>query len=686
MNRFCWILVTFLTRPLLWLMVLAMIGGGIYLYNMSSDEYETATPEVFHSMTPIRSTTELERVSQSARNVGIEIDWGGLSSEQVLMTVARPGSGSTRISDEQHDEINQRLNRLRLPENVVAIRTHSWSVDQDLIDHLGTIKSLRRLGFLVQYSSDPLDLSPLANLLDLRLLDLGIGSSGSTSLAPLKDLPKLSTLLMGSQQWVRERTMSEVAELPHLTTLYLPDISENKTAMSALSQLGRSSSLNEIRVAISLDQPEKLAAVQSAVGDIPVRSCMYFPSRVYALVYALWASLIIGSIGIHLIGLFSLPLAELAPKYQAAHQRVVWTVIGALVVVLTIVVCWFGAKWYAVISIIGMCTMAGAGDSVLATNRMGARRGLRGWLTFIGTVMFFLALIMAWRKPLLAEQYLMGGLPLLCVVFTAIAAYAGLHTSVALNALCRTGLAQARPLILSMQDMQRANLEMQRRKNESMSTAEPFENQRKVAIWLSYGTLGAFALWYFAPEPLYGYNAANYMAMATLFITLFALALVGTKWWHRVPYLAAMITRPPSKRQQVRKLFIAIGADFLRLWPLALANLLFLMNAPLLSSDSLIARTLVSGVVVFSTAGIFYAVTLWALTIRSMLGVIILGISIHLGVTFLAVSTVAFGATMEEVLPLQYLMIAAVLIALVAAGLFAGARAYFATLEWGRFL
>ena len=118
MNRFCWILVTFLTRPLMWGMMIAIVVGAGYLYNFSTDKYQTATPEILLTNTPVRSTDQLEMVGQAAAEKGIEIDWGSLASEEIMRTAVGAGAYPTRISDQQHQEIGRRLTRLKLPDNV----------------------------------------------------------------------------------------------------------------------------------------------------------------------------------------------------------------------------------------------------------------------------------------------------------------------------------------------------------------------------------------------------------------------------------------------------------------------------------------------------------------------------------------------------------------------------------------
>lgn len=691
MQRSFWILWTYLTRPLMWVMLAAFIFGGFFLYNVSSTKYESINVGVLRTRTPIRTIEQLEQVVARPIVGGIEIEWGSLAHEQLDFVLPRSGSNPRHIGEQEHKAVNDRLGALELPENVVAIRTHSWGVDQAVIDRMGEITSLERLGFMVSHSNDPLDLTPLAALKNLEVLDLGIGSNRSVSLAPLMELPELKTLSLGSHQWISRQSMSEVAKLPALKTLYLPDVSENELAMAAIGQLKNSSSLAEIRIAIPLDQPGKLATVQAAIGEIPVGSSRYYPSRIYALIYAVWAAMVAGSLGLQLIGQFSLPMAQLAPQFQTSHQRVAWGWMFAIVVGLTMLVCWYGANWFAVASMVGMCVVTGIGDSILALLRFGQGRSVQRWMTLVGAATFAALMSIAWLRPILADEYLMGGQLTLPVIFTVIAVAIAYRAASALNELCRSGVEQARPLMLSMHDVQRASLELRQRKlsgkgSDSEAEMEPYAKQERIAQLFGYIALAAFAAWWFAPEPLYGVGVRHYLVLLCVFLTLYSVFLVGVKWWQRLPYVASMITRPPQRKQHVQNLFRGVGGDMIRLWPIALANLLFLSTTAAISPDNPIARAMTGGLLVASLAVICYATILWTLTIRSVWGVAILCFGIYFGVATFAAAMFAVGLTVSDVLPTHRVVIAALVCLVLAVAATIGARRYFQRLEWGRFI
>ena len=534
MSRSFWILMTYVTRPMMWLVAVAMLAGGVFLFQASLNKYEDVDVGVFKGWTPIRRLEHLQNAAAHPERDGYEIDWGGLAHEQLNAVMPRPVGGRRHIGDREQDAVNRRLNTLVLPKNTVAIHTHSWGVDQDVVDRMGEITSLERLGFLlVGYGDDPLDLSPLADLKNLQVLDLGITSHNDTSLAPLSTLSDLKTLSLRSHQWVSDRRMVEIARLPALELLYLPDISENQRAMAALEQLRKSSTIQEVRVAIPLDQPEKLAAVQAQLPNVTVRTSKVYQSRIWALVFAVWTTMQASLLGLHYMGQFSLPQAEITPGFKFVHQRVAWGMTATIIITLTIVVCTYGANWLPVASLVTLCIVTGIGDSVSASLKFG-HSGFRQRLSgLLAAIMFFVLLLVGALNPILIEEYLMSRgimLPILLLVISSLFVY---RSVLGLNHLCRSRIESGRPAVLTMQDVQQASIEMQNNrlrtpaKDSESAAIEPYERQGRLAVWLGYVALLLAVVSSVVPQPLYGVGVTNYAGVFCGCLAFWSVAVLG---------------------------------------------------------------------------------------------------------------------------------------------------------------
>ena len=692
MNRSFWILVTYLTRPMMWLVAAAMMALGLFLHSMTSNKYETTDLDVFQSSQPIRTTEELRQAVARAQDDPVVIDWGALAFEQLDQVLPRSGRGVRQIGEQQQRIVNQRLNELPLPENVTSIKTGSWGVDQQLVDRIGKITTLRRLGFLVSSGAEPLDLSPLANLKRLEALDLGIAASNRVSLAPLASLPKLASLSLGSHQWLSKERMAEIAALPALTTLYLPDIPQNQLALVALAELNASSTLRQIRAAVPMDSPQQLARIQATTPNISVTSSKYYPSRHYALIGAIWASLILGTLGMNLAGQLSMPMAQLAPNYQRDHQIVGWTLTAVIAAGLTMVVCYYGAHWFAVVSVVGMCVVLSVAENTQTQLNPGNSRSWRRLTGVLTVAVLGLLVWLEYSRPVLIEAYLLGGPLLLPILFLAITCMAVFRSSVAMNRLARDRIEKGRPLLLSMHDLQRASIDLQNRRRadrdqDSESTVlEPVTRQTRLAAVFAYISLAIAVVPMVVPQSVRDVGVQHYAAMLCCSFACWCIFVVGAKWWQRMPYISAMITRPPLRSVQIDQLFQGVRGDLLRLFPVAVALILVISSAAFFSPDHLGIRLLVSGLFVTCVAVICYASIMWTLMIRSVWGVGALCFVIYLAISMLVASLTVVGWSGQGTLPTYRVLITCGVMALIAIAAMALARRQYQRVEWARFM
>ncbi len=691
MRRSFWIVMTLLTRPMTWLFFTALLGVGMFFSMVSTSKYESVDVGVIKSSKPIRTMEQLQQAVAAPGAGAVEIDWGALAYEQLDEVLPRPQGGSRRIGDQEHQIVNQRMNALVLPRDVDAIRTHGWGVGQSVVDRLAEISTLKRLGFLVSYNDENLDLSPLARLQQLQVLDLGIISNDSVSLAPLLELPRLETLALGSHQWVSKQRMAEVAKLPALKTLFLPDVSENQRAMEALSELEHSGSLKQIRIAIPLESPDKLSAVQALTPKIDVGSSKYFPPRIYALIAGVWTSLIFGSLGMHFVGQMSLPAAQLAPEFQAAHQRVLWGIVALIVAGLTIWGACYGANWLPFASIVGLCLVVGVGEQAETQLRFGESPGRRRLSGLLGVAVAVVLIGLTYTHPIVIEEYLMSRVGMLPILFLAIASIVVYRTTRAMNRLCRAGIEAGRPVMLSLHDIQRVGIELQNRgkvatseETESVAT-EPFARYDKVSTTLAFIALAAVVVSLFLPESVGDIDVRRYAGLFCAGIAFWSLSIVGAKWWQRMPYISAMMTRPPRRSCQIDDLFQGVRQDLIRLLPVAIAIIFVISHAAFFAPQNLVVRLLVSGLFVASVTLVCYATIMWALVIRSVWGVAILCFCFYFGISVLVAGIAAAGMSVQTTMPTYRVVIAAAVLAAIAIAATTMARRYFQSMEWGRF-
>ncbi len=604
MRRSGWIVMTLVTRPLAWVIAAALIAAGIFLFSISTGKYETVDVGVMRSLKPIGNIQQLEQSLGESSGGGIAIDWGALAHEQFDAFVPPTGGGTRRITAEHQVSINRRLAKLALPTNVIAIQTRGWGVGQAVLERIGQVTSLERLGFLVAHDDDdPLDLAPLANLKRLQVLDLGFISTEELSLSPLSELPKLETLAIGAHQLVTRARMAEVARLPALKTLFLPDVSENQAALEALRELSKSPSLNQIRVAIPWDDPEKLAAIGVINSTIQVSSSKYRPDRIYALLGVVWSSLILSLLGMHFSGSLSLPAAQLAPGYQRAHQCTAWSLLAAVLAGLSLVVCSCGAAWLPVVGIVGLCLIVGFGENVFTQLDDGNSRSVRRLTSLFGVATFGVLGYLAYARPIVVEQYLMGGGMLLPLVFMGLAGVFVAKTAAAMNKLCRARIETGRPLVLSMRDQQRASIEIANRKltatadDSELQQAEPFARQGKLSAVFGWIAITIAAGSMFANDLVDQLGGSPYVVMLCVVLAFWSLFVVGVKWWQRMPYLAGMMTRPPGRTRQIDKVFQGVRVDLIRLWPVAIAMVLLISHASIFSPDNVAIRLVLERIV-----------------------------------------------------------------------------------------
>ena len=199
MNRYFWIAMTYATRPLVWLLGLGLMIGGIPFFAGSLDKYEDIpTRDLFRSLT-LSGLNQTESLRNADPDANYLLHYGQIAMQLVLENLPFPADGGSRhITPVDEIQVQQQLDALHYPKHVVELRTESWGLTRPVIEHIATFTELRKLSVLFQSDyQTPLDLGPLARLTELESIDFG-SVTNVESLAPLAHLPKLRTLSIGN--------------------------------------------------------------------------------------------------------------------------------------------------------------------------------------------------------------------------------------------------------------------------------------------------------------------------------------------------------------------------------------------------------------------------------------------------------------------------------------------------------
>ncbi len=150
---------------------------------------------------------------------------------------------------------------------------------------IAKFKSLKRLSLFADLGYEALDLRPLSNLTELEVLQLGVVSRVE-SLQPLKDLPSLQTIAIGYAIILHKHGLDDLAKIPRLQVLSLPDLRSYPGLQDTVGKLKQSQTLHRINYGVSWDEADVLAAVQSQVTGIQVAPSMVRGKRHIVLFFS----------------------------------------------------------------------------------------------------------------------------------------------------------------------------------------------------------------------------------------------------------------------------------------------------------------------------------------------------------------------------------------------------------------
>ena len=321
-TRSYWVLMTYIKRPLFWLTTVMLAGAIAFYFGLALSEQKSHIRTVDNVLQgeAVRTFSQLTSVLNNDPSQPVELDYGSLYRE-------------AHIGTEEHAVIHAALKSVEKLTNVVSL-TAGRGVDQATIERIAKFPKLKRLSILADLGYDTLDLQPLTNLHELEEIQFGFVSRVA-SLGPLSELPKLEKLAIGAPMLIHNHGFDSIAKLPHLRVLSLPDFTSNPGLHGTVGTLAKSDSLKTIHYKVSRDQSEVISAVQSQLTGIQVKPSMYRFGRQVALFITLFLATVLGYLGMHVTGQFSLPASRLAPNFRSSHYLVAGVLSAALVVLLT---------------------------------------------------------------------------------------------------------------------------------------------------------------------------------------------------------------------------------------------------------------------------------------------------------------------------------------------------------------
>ena len=283
MNRLFGVMWIYLTRPLCWVLFVVIAACLVVGASMPLEKYEhydsytsSKTKNIFVGSKNVYSQDKLNEALEERDGKPVAVSYDLLASDLQYKNLKVDSTGVPRQVVISDSEAAERLRQLTFPKSTQWLETGDLKVQQSTIDQLGIITSLEHVKLVIpKSSSTPLDLSPLAKLVNLKSLDLGY-ITDIDSLKPLQSLPHLKTLTIADFSFVTSKNMREVAAIKSLRQLFLPNIANDSPSLDALSELN-GASLKQVYFANAVADTAKLEAVGKIIPE-PTSSIVAVPA------------------------------------------------------------------------------------------------------------------------------------------------------------------------------------------------------------------------------------------------------------------------------------------------------------------------------------------------------------------------------------------------------------------------
>lgn len=329
-NRYYWVLMTYLTRPLVWL----MLAGAIIFFVFSivgmlgRTQSKAMYPEPPRPRLLVNTKASLDKVRAAGRQdqvdaIDLERLWGDMGKQMRWDPVQQREAPSLSKPDDNFYEI------LREFPNVRQVRWGSFGGDVPVeefarLSHLECLTISMGFGVVNKQGT----LARLASLRNLRLLELSVFSP-LDHFDSLAAWPSLQTIVFRSTRDVDDQVLEEMARLPHLKTVVIDILDTPQQDLpfstAGFEALAKSPTLEKLYLGgRSPGDHERLlaSAAPAFLGRTIYTARAEQPMQFPFIARIAPAFLLAGAIGFQLASQFRSPGSRLMPGFVTVHAQV----------------------------------------------------------------------------------------------------------------------------------------------------------------------------------------------------------------------------------------------------------------------------------------------------------------------------------------------------------------------------
>ena len=365
-----------------------------------------------------------------------------------LASLIHTSRRSERAQDVAEDQLGPVLDQLSTQHRVVALSFQHLGAGPEGLARIKEFPQLEALDLGQAWSEGVPDLAALAGLTGLRRLDLNRAVGAETSLAPLQALPVLEELALDRYEALTPEHLDQIAALPALKVLYLPDLTRQAYVRKQLARLGASASLRTVYLPLQDPRAPALYAVRERLENLSVRRGRVGPPAMTLFGLLFPIVFLLFGFSWQIAGWFSGVGVALRPGYLRAHRTVTWLILASVLFALCGFVVLSGRPVFPMLSL-GALVVLFISRSVLWS---GVRRSAIRSAIEAGVVLFFLGFFFAIMNPEVGpwiDAYLLGDFPWLSGILAVSAVGLGIDLDIRLRTMARDRVAHQRPALMS---------------------------------------------------------------------------------------------------------------------------------------------------------------------------------------------------------------------------------------------
>ena len=704
-RRLQMVLLTYVTRPLIWLLVLA--GVLLCLFQLTAqNNSETCSPQVLVDSRQVRSPEDLRSKIASGESEWITDVWFSHLLLQAREEERRPRPGvlsreelATK-NDFPVEQISPGAKELMAQlERLPRLARIKYDPMQGVcpLELVGRLTQARELELRCQELG--VSLKTLASLRNLERLEFSRGSS-LPSLAPLAELPRLNTLIFPLDAQLTDSVVAEIAQLRQLKVIVLPDCSPYQNKPEALAPLRSLPKLTDVYVKCQPGDVKQIDAVRQALPEITVHFGQYDSLRVLSFAYGCFAMLFVTSVFWQGAGQFSLPQSKLMPNYANPHRVGAFSVPALAVVAVTVIIAKRGGDWLPAAIAFSLSFLLMAWCALVTMTEQFVRRRPR-LLTAISaagplSVFFMLYSFRFWAGD--AEMYLHSQYPrVACGLLIACMLLAG--DCWRRLPRCHDCLAEAGiPPSFGFRDQQAAATATLNDPNSLAARRLPAQDRRlsqtlmgeghlrsawqRIRLWraaIQKPPVGifllAFASFTFASQVLYTTSwqsllfDSHFWSSIVFMLPMFVGAMVLGVWWRAYGVICTASVWPVTRREMTRDIFCAVAGDLLVLTPIIVLGAVGVLHW---TRHWPIAEALAVAILgTLAAVAVLHSIGVWAIPVRRFWALVAAFILLEFAVMGLSFTLVLLGGRFVHVeaveLAVEHIVVIELAICLVAA-------------------